>query len=93
MRYELRLADRAAEDLAAVPLSLLDEVERALRRLAASPTLLSFRSAVPHPPDRQLYYFWLHDYEGKRWDFTVHFRYGQDEQTLHVARVVFREPS
>lgn len=92
MRYQLELSERAVGDLEGVPLSLLDEVERALDRLAESPASVSMRSAFPHPPDRQLYHFSAMDFQGKRWYFTVHFRYAQDEQTLFISRVTVSEP-
>lgn len=80
------------QQLREVPLSLLDEVERQLRRLAESPASVSVRSAVPYRLDRQLFHFSVPDFTGKRWYFVVHFQYGQDEQTLYVSAVSVREP-
>jgi hypothetical protein len=83
----------ALGQLQGVPLSLLDEVERFLGRLAESPTTVSVRSAFPYRLDRQLYHFSVPDFNGKRWHFAVHFRYSQDEQDLVILSVVVREPS
>jgi hypothetical protein len=93
MRYHLNLSDRAIADLGDVPLSLLDEAERALARLAESPVGESVRSALPHPLNRQLFHFTATDFAGKRWFFTTHFRYGQDEATLYVMRVTAQPPN
>lgn len=92
MHYQFNFSDIAEADLERIPHSLMDDVERALDRLADSPTGVSVRSAFPHPLNRQLFHFSAVDYLGKRWYFTVHFRYGQDEQTLFVARVISAPP-
>ena len=91
-QYQLILSPTAAQQLQEIPLSLLEEVERQLQRLAESPAALSVRSAVPYRLDRQLYHFSVTDFAGERWFFIVHFRYGQDEQTLHVSTISVREP-
>jgi len=90
--YHLILSPTAAQQLQEIPLSLLDEVERQLQQLAESPVAVSVRSAVPYRLDRQLYHFSATDSAGERWFFIVHFRYGQDEQQLHVAAITIREP-
>jgi hypothetical protein len=83
----------AVRQLQEVPLSLLDEVERALRRLAESPTSLSTRGAFPYLPNRQLYHFAIPDYTGESWYFVVHFRYAQDEVHLVILSVIARKPA
>jgi hypothetical protein len=90
--YQLILSPAASQQLQEVPLSLLDEVERQLERLAESPVSMSTRSAFPYRLDRQLCHFSVPDFTGKRWFFIVHFHYGQDEQNLYVAAITVREP-
>lgn len=90
--YQLILTQSALESLERVPHSLADEVERALDRLAGSPTSVSVRAAFPHRQDRQLYHFSARDFSEKWWYFTVHFRFSQDERQLVVLRLTVREP-
>jgi hypothetical protein len=54
---------------------------------------VTVRSAFPHRLDRQLYHFSIPDFTGKRWYFTVHFRYALDVQELVILSITVREPS
>lgn len=89
--YELLYSEAAEKDLAAIAdLSphLLNFVETQLLRLAGNPVALSQPAHPPYPPDTQLFAFgYPIDDFGEEWRFSVHFRYGQDEQTLHILAI------
>jgi hypothetical protein len=91
--YQLRITPTAVRQLQEVPLSLLDEAERALQRRAESPVSLSTRGAFPYSPNRQLYHFTIPDFTGELWYFVVHFRYAQDEVHLVILSIVARKPA
>jgi hypothetical protein len=56
--------------------------------LAERPVSLSFPGAPPASlPDRQIYAFPANFPDGRLFTVRVHFRYGQDETTLHVFSV------
>lgn len=88
MRYELVYSEQAQADLKkSVPIGLLNAVEAQLLWLARHPATLSRPSALPYPPGFQVYPFELLDLDGRRHGYTVFFRYGADEQSLHVAMI------
>lgn len=87
MRYELTLADVAVPQFKAIPPLLLDAVLRELDRLAASPTTASLRAVYPYT-DGQLFFGFVTDRFGKRWQVRVHFQYAQDEQALVLTRIL-----
>ena len=92
MSYELEYADRAVEELAALPLELQGVVEANLLRLAASPVTLSRRVAFPYAAPGQLFDFNVASADGVVHRFTVFFLYVANEQALHVARVIHHRP-
>jgi hypothetical protein len=56
--------------------------------LAEKPVTLSIPGAPPASlPDRQIYSYQVRLADGREYTVRVHFRYGQDEQTLFVLRV------
>ena len=87
MIYELVYKEMAQSDLARVPVGLIDAVEAQLLRLARHPATLSRPSTFPYPAGYQIYQFELYDLEGSLHHYTVFFRYGVDERTLHVAMI------
>ena len=92
MNYELEYADRAVEELAALPLEIQGAVEANLLRLAASPVTLSRRLVFPYAPPGQLFHFNVTTVDGVVRHFTIFFLYVADEQTLHIARVITHLP-
>lgn len=88
MSYEIEYApgilDRI-EELADA--EILDEFERAMKRLADNPVQHSRRSSVPFPPKGQQFDFHCAARGGLRVHFRVHFYYQSDEETLHVFHV------
>jgi hypothetical protein len=92
MSYALLYADKAVTQLEKVPVEFIDLLEVNLQRLATSPASLSIPIASPpFPPRGQLYHFEVKDSAGRRWFFTVIFRYSQDETALHILSVTWRE--
>lgn len=92
MSYHLLYTEKAVEQLLRLPDGFVDAAERNLLRLAAAPASLSVPIASPpFPPRGQLYHFETRDSAGKRWFFTVIFRYSQDETALHILSVTWRE--
>lgn len=93
MSYQLALDPPAVAAVDALPLSLLDGLEAELRRLADSPTSVSVPGGLPFRADRMLFHFSVDDHDGGRWDFVAHFRYGTDEQTIHVIALTVLPPN
>jgi hypothetical protein len=92
MSYGLLYTDKAVGQLERLPAEFVDVVESNMLRLGASPASLSVPIASPpFPPRGQLFHFEITDTAGKRWFFTVIFRYSQDETTLHILSVTWRE--
>jgi hypothetical protein len=85
--YTLLYTPTAERDLEKVQAGLLDFVEQQLLRLAESPASVSVPSVLPFPPNCQMFRFAHPDFEGSRWNFVVLFRYGADEQSLHILGV------
>lgn len=92
MSYRLVFGPKAVESYDALPLSLLDEFDRQMDRLADDPAAVSVPGAFPFPANRMVFHFDITDYAGEVWDFAAHFRYGADEQTLHVVAVTVLPP-
>ena len=92
MSYQLRYEPRAARHIENVPHDLLDALERNLVLLARNPVGLSERVASPpFPPRGQLYHFHTVNPPGAVFFFTVIFQYSQDETSLHILSVTWRE--
>jgi hypothetical protein len=91
--YRLAFGPKAQDAYDSLPLSLLDEFDSHMDRLAAEPTAVSVPGTFPFPADRMVFHFDITDHEGGRWDFAAHFRYGSDEQTIHVIAVTILPPT
>jgi hypothetical protein len=87
MTYDLVYSETVQNDLAKVPLGLLDAVEAQLLHLCRHPASLSRPSKFPYPLGYQLYAFDLYDLEGKWHRYTVLFKYGACERLLHIAMI------
>jgi hypothetical protein len=86
MSYELVLSPKAEETLAGLEPPVAAAVESHLLRLAGSPTSMSRPAVLPYPPGSQMSEFsMMHD--GRLHRLTILFRYGSDEQTLHVIAI------
>lgn len=92
MSYRVVFGPKAEEAYNDLPLSLLDEFDRQMDRLADDPTAVAVSGAFPFPANRMVFHFDISDHNGEVWDFAVHFRYGEDEQTLHVIAVTVLPP-
>ena len=92
MSYELVFGPKAQTAYDELPLSLLDGFDAEMDRLADDPAAVSIPGGFPFPADRMVFHFALDDFDGKPWDFAIHFRYGQDEQTLHVIAITVLPP-
>jgi hypothetical protein len=90
LNWNLDYTDAALQDLAAVPLELQGAVESHLLRLAAAPVSLSRKAVFPYAGPGQIFPFTVTSTAGRLHHFTVFFLYDQDEQLLHVARVVYQ---
>ena len=92
MTYEILLADKAKGQLPLLPEELDIPLKGKLLELARTPTRLSVRVASPpYAPRGQLYHFYLVDSIGDLWFFTVIFQYSQDERSLFILSVTWRE--
>ena len=92
MNYEISYSQRARGHMASLPPDFVDAYDRNLLLLARNPVGLSDRIASPpFPPRGQLYHFHTVNTAGAVFFFTVIFQYSQDETTLHVLRVTWRE--
>lgn len=92
MSYQLRLSSKAERQFDDVPDEFIDVVRESLHALAASPTSRSQRIASPpFAPRGQLFHFHAVGFGGSWWFFTVIFRYSQDETTLHILSITWRE--
>jgi hypothetical protein len=85
MSYQLVVEPFAEAQLSALPAQLANMIQQQLQRLAANPVVVSKRTALLQP-NGQLFEF--HEAAGgiSVW-VSVIFRYGQDEQTLHVEHI------
>lgn len=92
MNYELRYSPKAQRQLPTLPEEFIDPLEDQLVELAKSPTSLSVPIASPpFPPRGQVFHFYLVDSIGDMWFFTVIFQYSQDERSLYILSVTWRE--
>ena len=92
MSYSIFYSGKADAQLDHLPVEFVDVVEEMMIRLAAGPTTVSVPIASPpFPPRGQLYHFDVDGHDGKRWFFTVIFRYSQDETAIHILSVTWRE--
>ncbi len=87
MSYQLAFGPKAEEAYDSLPLSLLDEFDRHMDRLADDPAAVAVPGTFPFPANRMVFHFDISDHIGEMWDFAVHFRYGVDELTLHVIAI------
>jgi hypothetical protein len=85
MSYAVEVGPQAIEDLAALPTAVQRAVLQAMRMMAAAPTRLSRPALPPYPPG--MLYRADVPAQGVTCLLDIVFRYGQDEQTLHVERV------
>lgn len=91
MPYQLFYSPEAQEDIEGLSLPLQNFIQVNLERLADNPIKLSRRSVFPFPPNAQLFQFHHPDFDGRRHDFSVLFRFGQDEATLEIVAVGHQE--
>jgi hypothetical protein len=61
--------------------------------LFGHPAADSVPGSFPFPANRMVFHFSIDDYEGNRWGFAAHFRYGSDEQTIHVFALTVLPPT
>jgi hypothetical protein len=88
MQYTFRFLGRAPADIQNLPPELLPEFWPHLDRLAETPVTLSIPGAPPASlPNRQIFPFRVNLPDGRQFTVRVHFRFGQDEQTLFVFAV------
>jgi hypothetical protein len=88
LSWNLDYTEAALQDLAAVPLELQGAVESHLLRLAAAPVDLSRKAVFPYAPG-QIFSFAVTSTDGWQHRFTVFFRFDQNKQFLHIARVIY----
>jgi mRNA-degrading endonuclease RelE of RelBE toxin-antitoxin system len=92
MNYHLIYTAKAVGQLDGLPPEFVDLVEANLQLLAENPAANSVPIASPpFPPRGQLFYFLTSDWRGEQWFFTVIFQYSQDETSLHILSVTWRE--
>jgi hypothetical protein len=87
MNYAVVLAPEAAVDLARLPPPVAEHVAGELRRLSDAPVRLSTRAYFPYRPDSQMFRCNSFVDADLRYSAVVLFKYGQDEQTLHVQAI------
>lgn len=85
MSYSVEVGPQAIDDLERLPEAIQRAILRSLRELATSPSKHS-RPAIPPYPPGMLFRADL-SIQGITCLLDVVFRYGQDEQTLHVERI------
>jgi hypothetical protein len=90
LSWNLDYTDAALQDLGAIPLELQGAVESHLLRLAAAPVSLSRKAVFPYPDSGQIFPFTVTSTDGRLHHFTVFFLHAQDEQLLHIARVIYQ---
>jgi len=91
--HQLVFGPKAEEAYESLPLSLLDEFDRHMDRLAESPATVAVPGTFPFPANRMVFHFEMSDHTGETWHFVAHFRYGSDEQTLHVVAITVLPPA
>jgi hypothetical protein len=88
MDYVLNVTDRAKAQLAALPPEIAAIMPEHFQPLAASPVSLSIPGAPPASlPDRMIYPFPVNLPDAREFTVRIHFKYGQDEQTLFIVAV------
>ena len=87
MRYELVLGPRAEKAYNELPLSLLDQFDAQMDRLADDPPAVAVPGAFPYPPNRMVFHFDFPDFAGTHWFFAAHFRYDVNEIIIHVFSI------
>ena len=88
MRYDLRFEVRAQDNVRDLSAELLPYLWPQLERLRESPVTLSMPGAPPASlPNRQIFAFPVNMPDGREFTFRVHYRYGQDEQTLWILSI------
>jgi hypothetical protein len=86
MSYAIDITPEAAGDLAPLPVQVSIEVERRLNELAQDPVGLSRPSHFPYPVNAQAFKF-DYEFDDVQYAFHVLFKYGQNEQTLHILMI------
>jgi len=87
MNYEVILSPQAEQDFSALPLPLQNYLEHQLQRLAASPTTDTRPAAFPYPTGSQLFQPDEVVLDEQCHEFTILFRYGQDEKSLQIVGI------
>ena len=88
MNYTIVLTPEGQARVLQLPPEIRSLLPDHFAALAEHPVTLSFPGAPPASlPDRQIYAFPVDLPDGRRFTVRVHFRYGQDETTLHVISV------
>jgi hypothetical protein len=87
VKYEPTFSPRAVDVYNSLPLSILDEFDAHIDRLADNPPAVAVPGAFPFPANRMIYHFEFDDFEGQTWYFAVHFRYVVDEISLNVIAI------
>ena len=82
MSYDVVLSDDAFEVLAQLPLTVANALEQHINRLAKDPARFSQPSCFPWPAGQRSDFEF--DFDSKRYYLTPIFKYGQDEQQIHV---------
>jgi hypothetical protein len=88
MRFAVELSDEALEDLArydAISPCLSHVIDQQLKVLAEDPCRLSKPSTFPYWPCQA--YKFSHVLDGRKYLFTALFKFGADEQTLHILGI------
>ena len=92
MRYELLYAAKALRQMLSLPAEFTEHVLEQLGELAVSPTGVSVPIASPpFAPRGQLFHFEFVDPAPDLWFFTVIFKYSQDELSLLILSITWRE--
>jgi mRNA-degrading endonuclease RelE of RelBE toxin-antitoxin system len=86
MSYQIALSTEAQHTLARLPAPIRLFTAGQLEKLASDPTGLSRPSRFPYRAKCQLFQFDT-EHDGKIWELTTMFQYGQDEQTIHVIAI------
>jgi hypothetical protein len=86
MAYALVVTPAAEAQLSALPIPLAQFVRQQLQLLIQATSALSKPAPILHPRGKL---FEIHyDHAGASAWVSIIFRYGQDEQTLHVEHIV-----
>ncbi len=69
MNYEVIFGPKAEEVYESLPLSILDEFDKQIDRLAANPPAVAVPGKFPYPPNRMIFHFDLKDFDEQTWYF------------------------